>query len=501
MISTVKSLFSRSVSVSINDKLFDAIEGESVKHLLQRNHIQLNTNNGTGFKSDDFDICWVRVDNKTKNAGLTTVYENMKIETKHPKITKKVVKALRKMNVDDKVLENSIFLNKNPGERSKLIDTTLPGIRLDPSRCLKCNKCVTACPHQVLVLDPYVQPFGNLGLQMGGCTVCGKCVEVCPENVFYYTPQEEAIDHVFKSDLEKVFILDELALVGLEEELGIKSNEDIMLLLGSMGIDTVVDRALFNDFNILRDCQRMFNRFSKGGLLSVCLYCHSTERAMFPRSPVQPYLQLWSLLDKTEFHTIHLSVCPSLRSEFNVHLDKTKPHSSIALTPKEFLNAYKRYKGTKKMPRLLACGSILGNMSYDPKVYSEACLRSFSKMFFGIDLDPKPFEYKMFNEHLDIAEVDLGFNRIVKVGSAYTTKAISDAESEGIMFLSVAECKGGCHNSTHMIRRGTDGRLSPDLSMKRDIKYPHENQYARRLYDEFFADEEFLKNLEKEIGL
>lgn len=53
------------------------------------------------------------------------------------------------------------------------------------SRCLKCDRCMTACPTRAIGLAEVEDGFLNartpvMKFHLGDCTFCGKCTEVCP---------------------------------------------------------------------------------------------------------------------------------------------------------------------------------------------------------------------------------------------------------------------------------------------------------------------------------
>jgi len=54
-------------------------------------------------------------------------------------------------------------------------------IRLDQDKCIKCNKCIKACP--TFSIDE--ESLGR-GRVKTSCTKCGKCVDACPQQALFY---------------------------------------------------------------------------------------------------------------------------------------------------------------------------------------------------------------------------------------------------------------------------------------------------------------------------
>ncbi len=50
------------------------------------------------------------------------------------------------------------------------------GLRIDKERCIKCNRCIDACPTFSLTKDSLEK-----GQPAIGCSKCGACIDICPE--------------------------------------------------------------------------------------------------------------------------------------------------------------------------------------------------------------------------------------------------------------------------------------------------------------------------------
>ncbi|MBN1534372.1 MAG: EFR1 family ferrodoxin [Spirochaetes bacterium] len=70
-----------------------------------------------------------------------------------------------------------------------------PGVRLDTGRCIRCGRCVTACPVNVIEMDEYPRRIGE-------CIKCHNCKRVCPAGAIVSTGLWRKI--VFHFGLQKI---------------------------------------------------------------------------------------------------------------------------------------------------------------------------------------------------------------------------------------------------------------------------------------------------------
>ena len=63
-----------------------------------------------------------------------------------------------------------------------------PQISYFEEKCVRCEKCVNACPNNALqLLDNKIQRDESL------CVVCGNCVEACPNEVMELIGEEKSV--------------------------------------------------------------------------------------------------------------------------------------------------------------------------------------------------------------------------------------------------------------------------------------------------------------------
>ena len=61
-----------------------------------------------------------------------------------------------------------------------------------PGRCLRCGRCVVACPHGAAFVDD-----DGPGVDRERCQVCGACAEVCPSRARVVMGRSMTVDEVF----------------------------------------------------------------------------------------------------------------------------------------------------------------------------------------------------------------------------------------------------------------------------------------------------------------
>lgn len=61
-----------------------------------------------------------------------------------------------------------------------------PWVRSDRDyyqQCVRCHKCISACPENILIKDK--ADFPQVNFSAGGCDYCGACAGACQHDVFY----------------------------------------------------------------------------------------------------------------------------------------------------------------------------------------------------------------------------------------------------------------------------------------------------------------------------
>lgn len=104
--------------------------------------------------------------------------------------------------VEDKIYDGGLAPVSLPGEPTRERPVLPAGARsltAFRTKCVGCQLCVTACPHQVLRMSktPGRVTLPEMSFQHGYCRItCGKCAEVCPAGaIARLTPAQRAHVH------------------------------------------------------------------------------------------------------------------------------------------------------------------------------------------------------------------------------------------------------------------------------------------------------------------
>ncbi len=169
-----------------------------------------------------------------------------------------------------------LFLDLCQGQEYK-IDDSSPAIQFDPSKCVKCQRCVRTCSEiqgvNVLTVgkkgkDMHIMTFMGLPLNNVACTNCGQCVNHCPTGALterrYYDEIWEAIGdeskHVVVNTAPSVRVaLGEM----LGYPIGTRVTGKMAAALKQIGADSVLDTDFSADLTIIEEGHELLQRLKK----------------------------------------------------------------------------------------------------------------------------------------------------------------------------------------------------------------------------------------------
>ena len=119
-------------------------------------------------------------------------------------------------------------------------------------RCLRCGRCIEACPEKAIILDEYDYPLVN----RTKCKVCGKCAEVCPvgaRKVFVKRmTTDHGIEEIKKDELLYLNSGGGVTLSGGEPLVQSDFAEEILRKCKEKCINTAIETCAFGDWQDLK---------------------------------------------------------------------------------------------------------------------------------------------------------------------------------------------------------------------------------------------------------
>ena len=166
-------------------------------------------------------------------------------------------------------------------------DSSTRAIVLDPSKCIKCGRCVQVCQQLqgVYALEfigrgdgTQMCPAASLPLNDSPCIKCGQCATHCPVGAIYELDEGGAFLRVAAASEKVVAVQIAPAVrVALGEEFGFKPGElttgKIYTALRRLGADYVFDTNFGADMTIMEEGSELVERVGKGGVLPQITSC------------------------------------------------------------------------------------------------------------------------------------------------------------------------------------------------------------------------------------
>lgn len=295
--------------VEINNELYSARRGETIKNVLDRIGIDVPTLCYLdGFTpTGGCRMCVVEVDGIPELVPSCShpVAEWMKIRTHSPRVMKarKVIVELllaghpddclyceRSGNcgLQDLAIDMNIRERKYHGKRQNIqIDKVCPSIERDPAKCILCGRCIRVCDEVIGVSaidvigrgsDSRIGTSYNKGLNLQTCVKCGQCIMVCPTGALTEKPGLQAVlDALENPDLYPVIQFSPTVPASIGEDLNIRASKDILNMLRAalkkIGFRQVFDVSTAADVTIMEEATEFAQRLNRNEQLPMMTSC------------------------------------------------------------------------------------------------------------------------------------------------------------------------------------------------------------------------------------
>ncbi|BEU88058.1 NADH-dependent [FeFe] hydrogenase, group A6 [Selenomonas sp. TAMA-11512] len=162
-----------------------------------------------------------------------------------------------------------------------------PAIRRDPTKCVKCGRCIRACKDvqgiealcfsgrsdHIRVTTAY-----NLPLETTDCILCGQCSLVCPTAAITEVDDTGKTLRAIQDETKHVIVqVAPSVRVALGDDFGLKPGEivtgQMVSALKLLGFDRVFDTNFGADLTIMEEGHELLERLTTGGKLPMITSC------------------------------------------------------------------------------------------------------------------------------------------------------------------------------------------------------------------------------------
>lgn len=427
-------------------------------------------------------------------------------------------------------------------------DTSTTSIVLDPTKCIKCGRCVQVCQDMqgVFALEfigrgdsTVMAPAAMLSLDDSPCIKCGQCAAHCPVGAIYEKDETEAFRKaVADPDKHVVVQIAPAVRVALGEAFnlpaGTISTGQIYTALRRLGADKVFDTNFSADLTIMEEGTELVQRLTKGtGVLPQITSCcpawtdymekyypdmipnFSTAKSpmMMQGAVTKTYYAENAKIDPAKIYSV--AIMPCTAKKFEITRDDNMQASGfndvdLVLTTRELARLIKSSgidfadlpgePADSPIGEYAGAGTIFGNTGG----VMEAALRTAYYAITGEELKNVEIAAVRGMEGIRKGEIDVAGKK-VRVAIAHgmaNVKSIMDeiraAREAGAEppyeFIEVMACRGGCisgggqpYASTDEVRaKRIEGLYEDDRES--EFRCSHQNPSIKKIYADYLGE-------------
>ncbi|KAH0786086.1 2Fe-2S iron-sulfur cluster binding domain-containing protein [Histomonas meleagridis] len=562
------------ITVIVNGRALEAKKGETILQLCDRNNLKiprlcyhpcLPPQGSCG-------LCAVQITDakgeRLGNACVTKCSNGMRIETHSQRAIHNVKDKLQKLlDVHDQQCTSCIayerceFRDLVFGNGVSNIDRAYPipnsidissnSIRIDPSKCVACGRCVRACKNisgqKVLKVAKkngreYVQTTNGQLLNDTNCISCGQCALYCPVGAITEKSQVQEILTRIRNRTKKLSVIhfSPAVKIGLADAFGVPISSlptgKIINALRLYGFQQVYDSSFGGDIAILEEAARLAAKIQDSNdkeplFSSSCSawvkYVEQSRSDLIPklstvRSPtaimsslVKNVISKANKLSEDEVCCVSLTPCigkknEALRSQLST--PKGFSETDFSLTIRELVHMLQisgihilDLPSEGKFDTLYGASSGSGKLAEISGGQLNGLLRTTYEIINGKEM-PKLEIPKLtsFKDGIKVVEVDMGVKKI-KVASVQGMANImkflekykkKDKSLDGIKYVEMMSCPGGCVCGGGSIKptskANLEQRYNEILKMDKSdkVKSPLKNELVSKLYSEVLGKPE-----------
>ena len=416
-----------------------------------------------------------------------------------------------------------------------------PSIVRDPSKCVKCGRCVKVCAEvqgcAALTAsnrsgDFKITTAFDLPMDQTDCVLCGQCSLVCPVGAIVEVDNTNDVVRAIQDPRKHVVVqVAPSVRVGLGDEFGLEAGAIVtgkmVTALKMMGFDKVFDTNFTADLTIMEEGSELLSRIKNGGKLPMITSCspgwvtymekHHPElvdNLSTAKSPqgmfgavVKTYYAQKMGWDPHDIVSVSVMPCTAKKYEASRPELGRDGYRDVdyVLTTRELAKLI-RYEGLdlsvlpeSEFDSPLGIGSGAGAIFGATGGVMEAALRTAAYLVNGENPDPDAFAAVRTGPGLREAEYELGGSKIrcaVVSGLGNARKLIQDLKAGRAKydFVEVMACPGGCVGGGGQPVSvedeelyGVRGERLYDIDRACKLRFSHENPEVQQLYREFLG--------------
>lgn len=558
------------IKAIINDKEIYLEEGISILEAAKKMQVKIPTlcHHPDLKPSASCGICIVKIkgSNKLLRACCTEIEDGMNVITHDPEIIevrKNVLELILSQHPNECLTcgrNNDCELQRLAAEFGiteeyfdKILkplekDTSTKAIVLEPSKCIKCGRCVEVCQQLQNVwalsfvergVNTRIAPAADVTLDDSPCVECGQCAAHCPTGAIYEHDETQNVWEALR-DPDKFCVVQiaPAVRVAIGERFGFpvgtNLTKKLYTLLRRLGFNAIFDTNFGADITIMEEGTEFVNRFAKneGKLPLITSCCPAWVDFMEKMHPdmidhfstcKSPH-QIIGVLAKTYYAKINdidpdsifmTSIMPCTAKKYEITRDHEMYASGqqdvdISLTTRELTRMIKQagidfnHLPESEPDHILANYSGGGTIFGTTGGVMEAALRTANFLITGKNLPKVEFDAIRGLDGVKTAAITVG-DHTINVAVAHglgnvesVVNEVRDAINQGkespYHFIEVMACPGGCISGggqpllvNDKVRELRMAGLYKDDKDK-NIRNCHNNPYIKKLYDEFLGE-------------
>ena len=418
---------------------------------------------------------------------------------------------------------------------------TNPAIVRDPSKCIRCGRCIRACKdvQGIAALtyagrssDIVVTTAYNKPMETTDCILCGQCSLVCPTGALVEKDDTEKVLDALQDPKKHVIVqVAPSVRVSLGDAFGMEPGAivtgQMVTALHLLGFDKVFDTNFGADLTIMEEGTEFLDRLQNGGVLPMMTSCcpgwvyyvekHYSDCLPHLSSTKSP-MSIFGAVAKTYYpkvagidvkDIVTVSVMPCTAKKFEAARPELgrdgRPDVDIVLTTRELIKLIK-YVGLSfgQLPET-EFDSPLGTASGAGAIFGttggvmEAALRTVCDKLTGKTLERLDFKEARGFKGIKECTLEMG-GRTLHIAIAHTLKnaeILMEQVRKGISpydFIEVMACPGGCIGgggqpigTTNAVKKKRMQALY-EIDRSLPVRKSHENPELQVLYRDFLGE-------------